>query len=64
MCSMTALDLSEADKSAPFETTRDEFHLNMAIVFDLAYSVFAEKRFLLYEDYNPQTSPTNIIKLS
>jgi len=64
LCSMTALDISEADSAAEFETTRDEFHLNMAIVFDLAFAIFAEKRFLMYEDYNPQTSPTNVIKLS
>ena len=36
----------------------------MAVVFDLAFAIFAEKRFLLYEDYNLQTSPTNVIKLS
>lgn len=36
----------------------------MAIVFDLMYAIMAEKRFLLYEDYNMQTSPVNIIKMS
>ena len=49
---MTALSISATAKAEPFETTRDEFHLNMAVVFDLAFAIFAEKRFLLYEDYN------------
>jgi len=43
---------------------RDEFHLQMAVVFDIAFAIFTEKRFLLFEDYNPQTSPVNVIKLS
>jgi len=62
LCSMSALDLNESDASQ-FTTTREEFHLNMAVVFDIAFAIFAEKRFLLYEDYNMQTSPMNIIKL-
>ena len=61
---MTGLSLSEADKASALSTSRDEFHINMAIVFDLAFAIFAEKRFLLYEEYNPHTSPVNIIKLS
>ena len=57
-----ALDPSELDL-ASFNPSRDEFHTNMAIILDLAFAIFAEKRFLLYEDYNEQTSPINIIKL-
>ena len=44
--------------------SRDEFHLSMALIFDIAFAIFAEKRFLLFDDYNEQTSPTNIIKMS
>ena len=44
--------------------TREDFHLKMAVVFDISFAIFAEKRFLLFEDYNEQTSPTNIIHLS
>ena len=44
--------------------TSEEFHLNMALVFDIAFAILVEKRFLLFEDFNPQTSPTNVIKLS
>lgn len=61
---MESLSIQEVTttQEAQFQTTRDEFHLNMAIVFDLAFAIFAEKRFLLYQDYNDQTSPINIIK--
>lgn len=47
-----------------FSPSRDEFHKNMAVVLDLSFAIFAEKRFLLYEDYNDQTSPVNVIKTS
>ena len=33
----------------------------MAVVMDIAYAILSEKRFLLYEEYNEQTSPVNII---
>ena len=36
----------------------------MAIVMDIAYAILSEKRFLLYEEYNEQTSPVNIIQNS
>lgn len=41
-----------------------EFHKKMAMIFDIAFAILAEKRFLLFDDYNEQTSPHNIIKLS
>ena len=63
LCSMTALDLNEAEENS-FTPTQDEFHVNMAVVFDLAFAIFSEKRFVMYEEYNQQTSPVNIIKLS
>ena len=36
----------------------------MALVLDLSFAIFSEKRFLIFEDYNDQTSPVNIIKVS
>ena len=44
--------------------SREDFHQKMAIIFDIAFAIFAEKRFLLFEDYNEQTSQTNIIHVS
>ena len=38
--------------TAKFVPCRDEFHLNMAIVLDLSFAIFCEKRFLIFEDYN------------
>ena len=65
MLSMQGLNLQpDSMTTSDFTATREEFHLNMAIVMDLSFAIFAEKRFLLYEDYNDQTSPVNIIKLS
>ena len=49
---MADLKVSENRPVNTFQTTRDQFHLNMVIVFDIAFAIFAEKRFLLYEEYN------------
>ena len=61
MCGMQSLDLTAA---TDFNISSAEFHLNMAIVFDVVFAIMAEKRFLLYQDYNMQTSAVNIIKMS
>ena len=65
MLSMQGLNLEdEYVDSTNFTTSREQFHVNMAIVLDLSFAIFAEKRFLLFEDYNDQNSPVNIIKIS
>ena len=65
MLSMQGLNLEdEYVDSSNFSTSREQFHVNMAIVLDLSFAIFAEKRFLLFEDYNDQNSPVNIIKIS
>ena len=47
---MEGLSLSEGEQAPT--VSRDDFHLKMAVVFDLAFAIFAEKRFLIFEELN------------
>ena len=58
---MQGLSISPSTGSDDPEITQNDFHMNMAVIMDIAFAIFSEKRFLLYEEYNEQTSPVNII---
>ena len=58
---MQGLSISPNTGGDDPEITQNDFHMNMAVIMDIAFAIFSEKRFLLYEEYNEQTSPVNII---
>ena len=54
----------DQEKKVDVKFDQVDFHTKMAQVLDLAFAIMAEKRFLLFDELNAQTSPTNIMKLS
>ena len=43
---------NDQKKNPDFSLDQEDFHTKMAQVFDLAFAIAAEKRFLLFEDFN------------
>lgn len=55
---LESLTIGEPSKDPDAEVTklnemsRNEFHKKMAVVFDIGFAILAEKRFLIFDDYN------------
>ena len=43
---------ADQKKNTDFSLDQEDFHTKMAQVLDLAFAIAAEKRFLLFEDFN------------